>query len=243
MNFDQWVISRLRVHGAYAGVVDGVPGRQMVAGLKRFQTALGLKPTGLADEATVGLLRKDPQKPDSDFTIFTAVTVPIPTEPVWMREARRFMGLKEVAGPRSNSTIIGWAKRLGGWIASYYTDDDIPWCGLALAHWISFTLPSEPLPGNYLSALAWANFGSRLDTPALGAVLVFKRPGGGHVGLYVGEDASHFHVLGGNQSNSVSVTRIEKARLVATRWPTSGGKPAGGRVTLTASGAVSRNEA
>ncbi|WP_429813599.1 TIGR02594 family protein [Ensifer sp. B1-9] len=241
MSFDQWVIGRLRVHGAYAGVVDSVPGRQMVAGLKRFQQASGLKPTGLADEATVGLLRRDPQKPGVDLTMFEKM--PIPTEPVWMREARRFMGLKEVAGAGSNSTIIGWAKRLGGWVASYYTNDDIPWCGLALAHWISFTLPSEPLPGNYLSALAWANFGIRLETPARGAVLVFKRPGGGHVGLYVGEDASHFHVLGGNQSNSVSVTRIEKARLVAIRWPATGGEPAGGRVTLTASGAVSRNEA
>ncbi|WP_085025672.1 TIGR02594 family protein [Ensifer aridi] len=243
MDFDQWVISRLRTHGAYAGVVDGVAGRQMVAGLKRFQTASGLKPTGLADEETVGLLRKDPQKPDSPLTIFSAGAVPIPAEPVWMREARRFMGLKEVTGAASNGTILGWAKRLGGWVAGFYTNDDIPWCGLAVAHWISFTLPSEPLPANYLSALAWAKFGRQLEAPVLGAVLVFKRPGGGHVGLYVGEDASHFHVLGGNQSNSVSVTRIAKDRLEAIRWPATGGMPAGGRVALTASGAVSRNEA
>ncbi len=232
------------VHGAYAGVADNVPGRQMFAGLKRFQQAVGLQVTGLADEATVAALRPDPKKnAQSPLTIYSAGAVPMPAEPVWMREARRVMGLKEIAGPKSDPTIIGWAKRLGGWIASYYTDDDIPWCGLALAHWISFTLPGEALPANYLAALSWKKFGRGLETAARGAVLVFERPGGGHVGLYVGEDTSHFHVLGGNQSNSVSVTRIAKERLQAIRWPTTGGQPIGGRVLLQSTGAVSRNEA
>ena len=35
----------------------------------------------------------------------------------------------------------------------------------------------------------------------LGDILTFKRNGGGHVGLYVGEDKDCYHVLGGNQGN------------------------------------------
>lgn len=244
MTFDQWVISRLRVHGAYAGVTDGAPGREMVAGLKRFQTASDLPATGLANEATVTLLRHEPKKPGSPLTIYSANAVPLPREPVWMREAQRYMGLKEIAGSKSNSTIMGWAKRLGGWVASFYTNDDIPWCGLAIANWISVTLPSEPLPANPLGALNWSKFGRQLAQPVLGAILTFKRPGGGHVGLYVGEDRTHYHVLGGNQANSVNITRIEKIRCEAIRWPTTGGEPVGGPVRLTAAGVpVSKNEA
>ncbi|MEG8021785.1 hypothetical protein [Sphingomonas aerolata] len=68
---------------------------------------------------------------------------------------------------------------------------------------------------------SWASWGSRLRPERLapGAVLVFDRPGGGHVGFYVGEDATAYHVLGGNQSNAVTVTRIAKGRLTASRWP------------------------
>ncbi|WP_411037696.1 TIGR02594 family protein [Shinella sp. BYT-45] len=238
MTFEQWVISRLLANCAYAGAVDGAPGRKMIEALERFQRAEGLPVTGMANAATVEALRRTGPKS-------APVAAPaVPAEPVWMREARRHMGLREIAGKGSNATIMSWAKRLGGWVASFFTDDDIPWCGLAVAAWIAITLPKEALPANPLGALNWKKFGIGLSTPALGAVLVFTRSGGGHVGLYVGEDNTHFHVLGGNQSNSVSITRIEKGRLVAVRWPSTGGNPAGGRVHLSSKGVpVTRNEA
>lgn len=237
--FDEWLIDRLRMHGAYAGTYDGAHGRETIAAIKKFQIAEGLRATGMADQNTVDALRRMPgqDKPVIDRAY-------VPAEPVWMREARRYMGLREIAGARSNGTIMGWAKKLGGWIASFYTNDDIPWCGLAVGAWIATTLPNEPLPGNPLSALAWKNFGTNLKAPCLGAILVFSRNGGGHVGLYVGEDQTHYHVLGGNQSNSVSITRIAKSRWVATRWPKTGEPTASGRVLLTSAGvAVSKNEA
>ncbi len=70
-----------------------------------------------------------------------------------------------------------------------------------------------------LWARNWANFGIPSPFPMLGDVLVFSRESGGHVGLYVGEDKSSYHVLGGNQGNAVSVTRILKDRLIASRRP------------------------
>lgn len=240
ITFEGWVIQRLLAHGAYAGRIDDAPGREMIAALKRFQRALGLPVTGTANAATVEALRRSTNRPSSNL-----LDAPeIPAEPIWMREARRYLGLREIVGKGSNPTIMGWAKRLGGWVASFYTDDDIPWCGLALAAWVAITMPEEPLPSNPLGALNWRTFGIALSTPSLGAILVFTRSGGGHVGLYVGEDATHFHVLGANQSNSVSITRIEKSRLAATRWPKTAGNPVGGRVHLSPKGVpVTRNEA
>lgn len=244
MTFDEWLINRLRAAGAYAGVMDGVHGREVHAALERFQRGHGLKITGMADADTVAALRV--VKPSGNKALKIYDKAPSqPIEPVWMREARRLMGQKEIPGPKSNPVIMGWAKRFGGWIANYFTNDDIPWCGLFIGHVIAITLPKEPLPANPLGALEWRKFG-KLTHACVGAILVFSRTGGGHVGIYVGEDQTHFHVLGGNQSNTVNMTRIAKSRLVSNgiRWPKTGETPIGGKVMLSASGVpVSTNEA
>ena len=52
-----------------------------------------------------------------------------------------------------------------------------------------------------------------------GSVLVFERGSGGHVGFAVGQDDTHFYVIGGNQSDAVTVARIAKSRLLGARWP------------------------
>jgi hypothetical protein len=46
-------------------------------------------------------------------------------------------------------------------------------------------------------------------------VLIFERGSGGHVGFAVGQDEKHFYVLGGNQSDAVTIARIAKSRLLA----------------------------
>ena len=101
------------------------------------------------------------------------------------------------------------------------------------------------LPTNPYSARNWADFGVELgkDDPCLGAIAVFVRDGGGHVGFYLGEDDTHVHVLGGNQSNSVTVARIEMRRLLTYTFPKTY-KPLGTRIYLTAKGVpVTANEA
>ena len=76
-------------------------------------------------------------------------------------------------------------------------------------------------------------------------MLVFSRAkGGGHVGLYVGQDETAFHVLGGNQSDAVSITRIARTRCIAIRRPIYQVQPASvAPVHLAASGVISTNEA
>lgn len=160
------------------------------------------------------------------------------SEPKWLTIARSYIGVKEVPGPQSNSVIVGWLRRLRSWIDS----DSVPWCGTfcaAVMHEAGL-----PYPREYPRARAWADYGARLQTHVLapGAILVFSRNGGGHVGFYVGEDATAYHVLGGNQSNAVNVMRIAKARCIATRWP-RGEAVVGGPVILAASGQLSRDEA
>lgn len=159
----------------------------------------------------------------------------------WLKTAESYLGTKEIVGPKHNATILGWAKRIGGWIASFYKSDEIPWCGLFVAE--CFNAHNYQVSQQSLSALAWADWGQPSKL-APGAVLVFKRQGGGHVGFYVGEDNSAYHVLGGNQSNSVSIARIAKDRLVAVRWPKESHPPVNEqRVIRSSFSSLSRNEA
>jgi len=86
---------------------------------------------------------------------------------------------------------------------------------------------------------------SRINPPMLGDILTFTRKGGGHVGLYVGEDETHYHVHGGNQSDSVSFTRIAKTRFYEarrTKWKWSQPKNIR-RIFLDGVGRISENEA
>lgn len=154
-----------------------------------------------------------------------------------MRYARSFDGLREVKGPKHSVTILGWLDKLGAW----WRDDETPWCGVFVAHCLQDA--GLPYPPMYMRAKAWADYGSllRRDRLAAGAILVFDRAGGGHVGFYVGEDAGHYFVLGGNQGNAVSVMKLGKSRLVASRWPK--GEPVIGKPVYMSGGKVSTNEA
>lgn len=158
----------------------------------------------------------------------------------WMETAKSLVGTKEKPGTANNPEIIEWAKAIGGWVANYYTKDEIPWCGLFTAHCLTengFSIPKNPL-----SAREYANYGQELDEPSYGAIMVFTRSGGGHVAFYVGEDDDAYHVLGGNQSDMVCVSRIAKDRLLSIRWPDGADMELSGPYHAEFDGPLSINE-
>lgn len=167
---------------------------------------------------------------------------PGPHDPAWVAYARTLIGVREVAGPGNSPRIMAWIKALGPRLGVDVRDDATPWCGTFASHCISVALPGERLPRVPVRAKSWAEFGVAAPMAAPGVVLVFGRQGGGHVGFYLGEDATHFHVLGGNQGDAVSIARIAKSRCVAMRWPV-GVRFAGRPVSLAASAPVTANEA
>ena len=163
-------------------------------------------------------------------------------EPAWLAHARTLLGTRERAGAANSPTILGWARTLGPKVVGVdYDADSMPWCGLFAAHCL---LAAHVAPPAFaVRASAWADWGQNLRPERLapGAVLVFQRPGGGHVGFYLGEDERCYSVLGGNQGDAVSIVRIAKARCIARRWPA--GEPILGHPRrLTSTAPVSRNE-
>jgi uncharacterized protein (TIGR02594 family) len=136
----------------------------------------------------------------------------------WMKESAKHLGLKEIPGKRHNPTIMRWIRSLGGW----FTDDETPWCGTFVAHCLRKA--GCEVPKHWYRAKAYAEWGERVS-PRVGAIAVFGRKGGGHVGFIVGESASNLYILGGNQRNEVNISPIAKSRLIDCRWPA--GKPKG----------------
>lgn len=154
--------------------------------------------------------------------------------------ALKELGVHETAGGANSPTIMAWAKETG--LQAVYTADSIPWCGLFAA--LVCTRAGKPVPDGPLWALNWAKFGVDVGQPGLGDVLTFTREGGGHVGFYVGEDSSAFHVLGGNTSDQVKIARIDKKRLYRARRPVYKILPASVRpYVLAPNGGLSQNEA
>ena len=161
------------------------------------------------------------------------------TEPKWMVEARKHIGLAEIPGPKTHPTITAWLKKLQAW----WADDETPWCGVFVAACIDAA--RLPLPKFWMRAKAWAEWGERLAAPVPGCVVVFERHGGGHVGFVVGRTSSNLlMVLGGNQGNRVSVAPFESSRVVGYFWPAGVPRPYGRPLpVMAATGPISTNEA
>ncbi len=162
-------------------------------------------------------------------------------EPRWLVEARKHVGLREIYGRKHNPQILRW------WalIRAPFTDDETPWC----AAYVGGVLESCGIKSSRsASARSFEKWGKRLIKPGHGAVAVFWRGSrssySGHVGFYVGKDQhGNIMVLGGNQSDKVSIAPISPARLIGYRWPIDEPLTGAAPVIVKSDGRVSTNEA
>lgn len=209
---------RLRQLGFDPGPIDGIRGPRTIQAIRQFQRSRRLRQDGLVGPRTAAALYAGSRAEQVAMQRSSASLAP-DARP-WMEEARRLMGVREQAGGGSSGIILSWARRLNSW----YNDDDIPWCGLFVAHCINYTMPDEPIPTDFLRARSWEDFGREAPLED-GVVVVFWRKsrssGLGHVGFCVGADDNFVYTLGGNQGNEVNVRKIERVRLVATRLPST----------------------
>jgi uncharacterized protein (TIGR02594 family) len=201
--------------GFLPGVVDGIWGRHTIEAVKAFQASSGLLADGIVGPLTSRELFGGEERMNGG-----------PMLP-WMAEAEHLLGTKEVKGGGDNPIIMDWSDDLD----LHYPGDDVPWCGLFVAHCIASSLPEEVLPGNPLGARQWGAFGAPTGARR-GAVMVFwrngKNSGKGHVGFYTGESDTAYRILGGNQSDQVSFAWLAKDRFLGARWPASAASLGGG---------------
>lgn len=200
MTYDRRAVqARLAELGFDPGPIDGIDGPQTQAAIIAFKKSVGLRARAYVGPITWAALMED--APD--------------TEIPWMSEAIRVRGLHEA---RNRSQLVRWFDASVSW----FDPREVPWCGAFVATVMRKWNPEITLPKNPLGARNWRKFG-RSCPPQLGAVMVFWRGSRegwkGHVAMYWGEDDDAYHILGGNQSNAVTVTRINKDRFLDARWP------------------------
>jgi uncharacterized protein (TIGR02594 family) len=126
----------------------------------------------------------------------------------WITEAQKHLGIKKDG--LDDMTIVTDAS---------YDPATQPWSGLFMA-FVFAQIGTEP-PPNFLDPKAWVDFGTALDEPAMGSIIVLG-PGTRdtpHVGIYLGEDANYYFLLGGNQNDTVCVTQAPKGKDDVFRWP------------------------
>jgi uncharacterized protein (TIGR02594 family) len=138
------------------------------------------------------------------------------SEPLWVAEARKYIGQREIKGVTHNPLILAWWKAIkrGG-----IKDDETPWCAAFVGAMLE---ASGIVSSRFESAKSYLTWGSPLQAPIAGCIVVFSRDGGGHVGFVVGTDTkNNLLVLGGNQSDGVNVRAFARANVAGYRWPTA----------------------
>lgn len=138
--------------------------------------------------------------------------------------AQVFIGTDEVDGAMDNPQILAMLKLDNNWPQ----DDEVPWCSA----FVNYICKLLRLPrSKSLMARSWLSVGRLvpLDTAEVGFDVVILRRGPepqpgpeeinapGHVGFYAGHGGGYVELLGGNQSDTVRVSRYRANRVLAVR--------------------------
>jgi len=137
-------------------------------------------------------------------------------QPRWLDHAWADVGIKEAPGSASNPRILAYYKDAGH---PGVTSDAVAWCaafvGACLAR-------SDIAATGSLMARSYLSWGETVEEPRLGAIAIFSRgtdPSLGHVGFVVGVSPNTLHILGGNQSDAVTIESFGTEQLLSLRWP------------------------
>jgi uncharacterized protein (TIGR02594 family) len=134
-------------------------------------------------------------------------------KPHWLDVAWGELGQEEINGPGSNPRIVEYLKTVG-----QPGDDDIPWCS-AFVNWC---LMESGIKGTCSAAAkSYLEYGNSVQ-PRIGAIAVMNRGSQawqGHVAFIAQVNFETVILLGGNQSNRVSFSVVDKKQIVECRYP------------------------
>lgn len=129
------------------------------------------------------------------------------------------LGVHETPGPTATARIILYNSHT----TFKATSDEVPWC----SSFANFCADIACFPGTHSAAArSWLDWGAVLDAPILGCIVVFDRhdannPNAAHVAICDHPDISNgiIRVVGGNQSDGVSIARDPVAKVLGYRAP------------------------
>jgi uncharacterized protein (TIGR02594 family) len=168
------------------------------------------------EDGTIGFVSRKylttpTEKPEAPVTPVTPGA-----EPIWIQWARKQLGQREVPGPGDNPTIAAWYHLTT--LDQSYWHDETAWCAVFVNAGLMLnnikTIRSA-------AAVDWLKFGTPVTTPQKGDVVVFLWDSGSHHVAYYLADAGggRIQVIGGNQSDAVTITTYPKANVMGYRRP------------------------
>jgi uncharacterized protein (TIGR02594 family) len=102
------------------------------------------------------------------------------------------------------------------WVGATSRQVGVPYPSLWCADFINFVLRRTGHPTtNSRAAKSFLDYGRRIDSPRVGAIVVLARSNGGHVGIVRGTDgAGNIIVISGNHGNKVWESPYPKDRVL-----------------------------
>lgn len=130
--------------------------------------------------------------------------------------AQGYIGTTEGPGPEDNPAIMAMYASVGhDWVEH----DAVAWCAAFVGHCLE---KAGLRSTRRLNARSYLDWGIPVDLPdaQAGDIVVFSRGSKswqGHVGFFVKTIGAMIEVLGGNQSDAVTIQRYAKSRLLGVR--------------------------
>ena len=141
------------------------------------------------------------------------------SQPRWLALAWGDLGVAETPGADHTRRVVRYYADVGH---AQITNDETAWC----AAFLGSCLERAGLASTRsLMARSYLTWGEPLGEFRTGAIAVLSRtadPTLGHAGFLIGETADSIILLGGNQSDAVTVEVFPRSRLLGLRWPTTG---------------------
>lgn len=154
------------------------------------------------------------ENPKEETTVTRAVAKPAVHDKRKARAATAQTTAAYVATPMASSSLVSEARR---YLGTNPTNRRSLWCAAFMDMVLKQT---GHKPGGNL-ARGYANYGTRVSGPQVGALAVMSRGnGGGHVGVVSGVDGSgNVIVVSGNHNNTVAESVYPRSRILAYVLP------------------------
>ena len=139
--------------------------------------------------------------------------------------AKSYLGTTEFEGSADNPKIMEMYKSVGhDWVEH----DEVAWCAAFVGHCLEKAGLRSSRKLNAQSYLTWGEKVAGVEQAREGDIIVFTRGSStwqGHVAFFLKAAGNQVEVLGGNQSNAVTVARYSKARILGIRRPIAADAP------------------
>lgn len=142
----------------------------------------------------------------------------------YLTTAEKELGQREKPGKPANPRIREYLETTN--IGSPEDQsDETPWCS-AFVNWVVEDFRAKvnrvsPKGTGRANARSWLNWGTASPVPLRGAIVILSRgaPPAGHVAFVVDAQENTLRIIGGNQSDAVTIAWVHKARVLGYRIP------------------------